>query len=60
MSNRSLLVGVPTVEVDMSRYDELLHKEAQLDSILRFAANNTVLTTNYIWTIVGVKEESNG
>jgi len=57
MSNRTLFAGVPTVEVDMSRYDELLHKEAQLESILRFVTNNTVLTTDHIWAIVGVKKE---
>lgn len=59
MSNRGLMVGAPTVEVDLSRYDELLHKEAQLEAVLRLAASNTVLTTNYIWAICGTdKEES--
>lgn len=35
MSTRPVLCGVPTVEVDMERYDELLHKEALLDSITK-------------------------
>ncbi len=33
MSNRPVLRGIPTVEVNQERYDELLHKEAMLDSI---------------------------
>lgn len=33
MSNRPVLCGIPTVEVNQERYDELLHKEAMLDSI---------------------------
>ncbi len=33
MSTRSILSGIPTVEVDQSRYDELLHKEALLDTV---------------------------
>ena len=33
MSNRPVLCGIPTVEVNQERYDELLHKEAVLDSI---------------------------
>ena len=35
MSNRPMLCGVSTVEVDQSRYDELLHKEATLANIER-------------------------
>jgi hypothetical protein len=33
MSNRPILSGIPTVEVDQTRYDELLHKEALLQTI---------------------------
>ena len=33
MSTRPVLCGVPTVEVNQTRYDELLHKEALLDSV---------------------------
>ena len=33
MSNRPILSGIPTVEVDQARYDELLHKEALLQTI---------------------------
>ena len=33
MSTRPVLSGLPTVEVDLYRYDELLHKEALLDSV---------------------------
>lgn len=35
MSTRPLLSGIPTVEVDQTRYDELLHKEALLETIER-------------------------
>jgi hypothetical protein len=35
MSNRPILCGVETVEVNQTRYDELLHKEAMLDNIER-------------------------
>ena len=35
MSTRPLLSGIPTVEVNQSRYDELLHKEAMLDTIVK-------------------------
>lgn len=33
MSARPVLCGVPTVEVNQNRYDELLHKEALLETI---------------------------
>lgn len=33
MSSRPVLCGVPTVEVNQERYDELLHKEALLETI---------------------------
>lgn len=33
MAERSLLSGAPTVEVNLTRYDELLHKEAIFDRI---------------------------
>ena len=58
MSNRGLMVGAPTVEVDMSRYDELVHKEAQLEAILRLAERNTAVTTNFIWMICGVNNDA--
>lgn len=35
MSNRPVLCGIPTVEVNQDRYDELLHKEALLESVER-------------------------
>ena len=35
MSSRPVFCGTPTVEVNMSRYDELLHKEATLANIER-------------------------
>ena len=35
MSNRPILYGVYTVEVEQNRYDELLHKEEQLNTIKR-------------------------
>ena len=35
MSNRPIMCGIPTVEVDQDRYDELLHKEAMLDTIAK-------------------------
>ena len=33
MSTRPVLCGVPTVEVNQTRYDELLHKEALLEAV---------------------------
>ena len=33
MSNRPLIAGQPTVEVDQQRYEELLHHEAMLEII---------------------------
>ena len=33
MSTRPVLCGVPTVEVNQERYDELLHKETLLESV---------------------------
>lgn len=33
MSIRPLMSGIPTVEVDQARYDDLLHKEALLHTI---------------------------
>ncbi len=44
------------VELPLDRYDELLHKEAKLQSILRFAENGTVVASNTIWAIVGTEE----
>lgn len=35
MSTRPVLCGTPTVEVNQDRYDELLHKEAVLESIVK-------------------------
>lgn len=35
MSSRPILCGISTVEVDQNRYDELLHKEEQLNTIKR-------------------------
>ena len=45
MSNRPVLSGVPTVEVDIDRYDELLHKEAMLKNIERLYNS----MTNYVF-----------
>ena len=39
MGNRSILCGAATVEVDMTRYDELLRKEERLNIIASFAKN---------------------
>ena len=35
MGTRALLSGVPTAEVNMDRYDELLHKEQLLNDLIR-------------------------
>ena len=40
MSTRPIL-GIPTVEVDQARYDELLHKEALLEKIERLHGRMT-------------------
>lgn len=48
--------GAGLVELPIERYDELLHKEAKLQSILRFAENGTVVASNTIWAIVGTED----
>jgi hypothetical protein len=35
MSSRPILSGTPTVEVNQARYDELLHYEERLNTILK-------------------------
>ena len=35
MSSRPLLSGTPTVEVNQTRCDELVHKEAPFDTIVK-------------------------
>ena len=40
MSTRPIL-GIPTVEVDQARYDELLHKEALLEAVERLHGRTT-------------------
>ena len=35
MSNRVLFSGAPTVEVDLVRYDALLHYEERLEMVLK-------------------------
>lgn len=44
MGNRTLLAGAATVEIDLARYDELLHKEALFDLICN-AYNGTLNNT---------------
>lgn len=44
MGNRNILCGAATVEVDLMRYDELLHKEAELECILHLIARGIDLT----------------
>ena len=44
------------VEISVSRFEELIRKEAQLQSILRFATHDTVVMSNIIWAIVGTEE----
>lgn len=41
MSNRPVLCGVPTVEVNQTRYDELLHKEALLTAVITLHSKTT-------------------
>lgn len=41
MSNRPVLCGIPTVEVNQDRYDELVRKEAMLDNIVRLHGKTT-------------------
>lgn len=39
MGNRSILCGAATVEVDMTRYDELIRKEEKLNIITSIMGN---------------------
>lgn len=41
MSNRPVLCGITTVEVNQDRYDELLRKEALLEAIIRVHGRTT-------------------
>ena len=41
MSSRPIFSGTPTVEVNQERYDELLHKEAILDAVVRIHKQTT-------------------
>ena len=41
MSNRPIFCGVETVEVNQTRYDELVRKEAMLDNIVRLHKKTT-------------------
>ena len=52
MANRSLLVGTATVEVDMWRYDELLHKEEKL-TIIENLLKNTITPIEIFSVIMG-------
>lgn len=40
MSNRPLLVGPATVEVDQARYDELLRKEEKLRLLMKLVGKS--------------------
>lgn len=56
MSNRSLLVGAPTVEVDMDRYDELLRKEEKLDILHRMVINKNPIDVEAYLVVLGEVE----
>lgn len=40
MGNRSIMCGAATVEIDLTRYDELLHKEEKLRIMEEFVGKN--------------------
>lgn len=50
MGNRSLLCGAATVEVNMTRYDELLRKEEKLNIIENMVKNG--ISVNEAFTIL--------
>lgn len=56
MSNRPILSGTPTVEVDQDRYDELLHKEAQLDIILGLVKKGAAVNLFVVQSILELSE----
>lgn len=60
MGNRSLLSGSPTVEVDMWRYDDLLHTEAKLEIVENMLSNGSDITFDTYQDIFGLKESENG
>jgi len=60
MGNRNLLSGAATVEVDMWRYDDLLHKEARLEIVENMLSNGSNITFDTYQDIFGLRESENG
>ena len=56
MPNRSLLT-IPTIEVGMNRYDELLRKEEQLNIIIRLISGGLTISEEELNVIACMEDD---